>query len=201
MTDPVSALADDIGVRLPPDRARPIEPVDDAEMRLVGQFAKLFVKQGNMAAAEFMRRLWQARSDRVEIDLPPCDDLDGVVAAHAAVIRQAAAGRLDLRQAQLLSRLLLNQGRALGRRLEFEGFAERIAEIEAANRAEAEAQEARNAALADAEALASAMTGGSPGSAVPAARLSPCRPPPPTHYPWEMAGASGGAVMTAPPPD
>jgi hypothetical protein len=194
----------------PRPRSRPGTVLDDADMWLVGQAALLLVKQGDMRAAEIARRLWQSGADRVEIDLPPCDDLAGVAAAHAALIRLAAAGRLELRQAQRLSRLLLNQGRVLQQRVEFEGFAERIAEIEAANRAQAADTDATPT---DPEAPAPPLAKGSPRLAphrrrgpspvtVPAGRLSPCRPlPEPPHYPYEMAGGSDRALVKAPPPD
>jgi len=223
MIDPLASSAngdaatDTIGA---PARPRARALVDDNDMWLVGQIAMLFVKRGNMRAAEIMRRLWEAGADRVEIDLPPCDDLPGVADAHAAVIRLTAAGRLDLRQAQALSRLLMNQGRALEREMEFAGFAERIAEIEAANRA----QEVRDEARLPDELKTSppAPSSSAPGAdtrtrrvihpsgyrasvaaiADKAARFQPRGPlPEPRHYPYEMADGVGNAAMTAPAPD
>jgi hypothetical protein len=213
MTDLRSAAAPAVAERVP---AAP-DPIDDADMRLVGQIALILLKHGNVRGGELAHRLWRSRSDRVAIDLPPCDDLPGVAVAHAAVIRLAAAGRLDLRQAQLLSRLLLNQGRAVRRTLEFDGFANRIEQIDAANRAQ-EADAGSKRAEGDATSPGTAKPardaaasprgrGAHPASRPPSAMTAPvahapCRPlPEPGHYPYAMAAAIDSLAVTAPPPD
>jgi hypothetical protein len=114
-----------------------VEAMDDdmAEMERVAAAAG---RKGNIYAIDVSHRL-RARRQRIVLDLPALDTLDGVEKAQVAVIAAAASGRIAPRDAIDLSALIENRRRALASR----ALEERLRALEKINAERAEAARAQ----------------------------------------------------------
>ena len=82
---------------------------DRAEMERI---AAERARSGDLYAIEVWRRLRLGR-ERIMLDLPPIDDLAGVMAAHAVVIKEMAAGQIGSRDATAVTSALDQHRRML----------------------------------------------------------------------------------------
>jgi len=82
---------------------------DRAEMERI---AAERARSGDLYAIEVWRRLRLGR-ERIMLDLPPIDDLAGVMAAHAVVIKEMAAGQIGSRDALAVTSALDQHRRML----------------------------------------------------------------------------------------
>lgn len=85
-------------------------------------------EEGDMRAASLvLARAWPARrGNPVELELPPVDQVDGIVKAQAEVVACLGRGELTPDEASSISRVLENQRKAI----ETSDIARRIEELE-----------------------------------------------------------------------
>jgi hypothetical protein len=91
----------------------PGEPIDAADMAEIARIVMAKAREGDMKAAELVRKLWRWARPAVHIDLPPVTDAASLAEAHAPVIAAAAASRLSTREALDFSTMLEYRRRAV----------------------------------------------------------------------------------------
>jgi len=78
----------------------------DPDMAEMEKVAAAMGKKGNLYAIDLSLRLRQSRGQRVSLDLPPLDDIQGVKAAQGVVIQTAFRGDVPIDAGLKLTTLL-----------------------------------------------------------------------------------------------
>ncbi len=104
------AVIRDGGGKPPSSRAEPITLQDIAD---VVQAAVRKAKEGDMYAAEVVRRFWRWRREPVTLDIGEVRTAEQIAEAQGKVLAEAFAGHIALSDAVDLSTLIENRRRAL----------------------------------------------------------------------------------------
>jgi hypothetical protein len=91
----------------------PLDPIDAADLREIWRALAQAAKNGDVRAAEVVRRWVRVRRRRLRLDLPAIHDLAGVTRAQAELFALAAAGEITVREGRDFSAMVENRRRAI----------------------------------------------------------------------------------------
>ncbi|MBS0526015.1 MAG: hypothetical protein JSS04_20465 [Proteobacteria bacterium] len=91
----------------------PLDPIDAGDLRDIWRALAQAAKNGDVRAAEVVRRWLRVRRRRLRLDLAPIHDLAGAARAQAELFALAAAGEITAREARDFSAMVENRRRAI----------------------------------------------------------------------------------------